>query len=467
VAYGGLLHERRRALHARVVATLEDVRSDRLREHFESLVHHAYRGEQWEKTVRYARLAGDEAAARSAHRQVIELCQQAVNALEHMADTEWTRREEVEIRHAMRNAHLALGDLDAIPANLHRALTLAEALDDSQLRSRITSSLAHYHWLRRELPQAFPLAHRGIELAERTGDVVEVAFARGVLGRAHWARGEYGAAVTVFQKCLEVEPSEAPRVMTAIIAIPSVVSKRWMAQSFAELGSFEAAIAAGREAVHTAETSNHPYSLANALMGLGIVMLGLGRFVEAVGPLERTVEVAREFGFREFQWPVQPLLANAYAGAGRTADAYASLNASRERLGSAVHTHARMGEAALAVGALPEARHHAEAALAFSRKQTAMGEEAWSLYMLGVITSGQEPESVAASDDYYGQSLALAEDLGMRPLVAHCHLGLAKLYLRTDKREQAQEHLATATTMYREMGMTYWLEKAEVELGTL
>jgi hypothetical protein len=58
----------------------------------------------------------------------------------------------------------------------------------------------------------------------------------------------------------------------------------------------------------------------------------------------------------------------------------------------------------------------------------------------------------------------LAGELGMRPLVAHCHLGLGKLYFRTDKREQAREHLATATTMYREMGMTYWLEKAETEM---
>ena len=57
----------------------------------------------------------------------------------------------------------------------------------------------------------------------------------------------------------------------------------------------------------------------------------------------------------------------------------------------------------------------------------------------------------------------MATELGMRPLVAHCHLGLGKLYRRTGKREQAQEHLTTATTMYREMGMTYWLEKAEIE----
>jgi hypothetical protein len=59
----------------------------------------------------------------------------------------------------------------------------------------------------------------------------------------------------------------------------------------------------------------------------------------------------------------------------------------------------------------------------------------------------------------------LADDLGMRPLIAHCHLGLGKLHRRTGKREQAREHLGTAATMYREMGMNFWLEKADAELG--
>ena len=64
------------------------------------------------------------------------------------------------------------------------------------------------------------------------------------------------------------------------------------------------------------------------------------------------------------------------------------------------------------------------------------------------------------AEGYYGEATAPAGKLG-RPLVAHCHAGLAKLYRRAGKREQAQEHLTTATTMYREMGMTYWLEQAE------
>ncbi|PWU17546.1 MAG: hypothetical protein C5B48_15810, partial [Candidatus Rokuibacteriota bacterium] len=57
-----------------------------------------------------------------------------------------------------------------------------------------------------------------------------------------------------------------------------------------------------------------------------------------------------------------------------------------------------------------------------------------------------------------------AEALEMRPLVAHCHLNLGKLYRRTGNREQADEHLNTATTMYREMGMTHWLGQAEAEM---
>ena len=54
----------------------------------------------------------------------------------------------------------------------------------------------------------------------------------------------------------------------------------------------------------------------------------------------------------------------------------------------------------------------------------------------------------------------------MHPLAAHCPFGLGKLYRRTGEREQALEHLTTATTMYREMGMTYWLEKATQQFET-
>jgi hypothetical protein len=71
-----------------------------------------------------------------------------------------------------------------------------------------------------------------------------------------------------------------------------------------------------------------------------------------------------------------------------------------------------------------------------------------------------DAESAESSD---AKALALAEPRGMRPLVAHCHLGLGKLYRRTGKRQEAQDHRTTATTLYREMGMRFWLQQAEGE----
>jgi tetratricopeptide (TPR) repeat protein len=85
------------------------------------------------------------------------------------------------------------------------------------------------------------------------------------------------------------------------------------------------------------------------------------------------------------------------------------------------------------------------------------------LRLIGEIQAASGGDAKAS--ELYGNALALANDLRMLPLVAHCHLSLGKLYRRTGKREQAQEHLTTAATMYREMGMRFWLEKAEAEIG--
>jgi tetratricopeptide (TPR) repeat protein len=127
---------------------------------------------------------------------------------------------------------------------------------------------------------------------------------------------------------------------------------------------------------------------------------------------------------------------------------------------------AHLCEAQLEAGEVGEARDLAERALGLSRQRVERGTEARLLHLLGAIeaqTTGDRDGS--AAERHYAAAMALALELGLRSLVAHCHLGLGKLYRRTGKREQAQEHLATATTMYREMGMTYWLATAEAELG--
>ena len=101
---------------------------------------------------------------------------------------------------------------------------------------------------------------------------------------------------------------------------------------------------------------------------------------------------------------------------------------------------------------IDEAASHAREALALTRRLGARGAEAHTLCLAGDVAAIAEGED---AEGYYRQALALADPRGMRPLVAHCHLGLGKLHRRRGDREQAQEHLTIATAMYREMAMTY------------
>jgi len=123
----------------------------------------------------------------------------------------------------------------------------------------------------------------------------------------------------------------------------------------------------------------------------------------------------------------------------------------------------RLGEGYLSGGRLRDAWDTALAALEFAGQHEQIGQAAWVRLLLGDIAQA-DPTVLDDAADNYRRGLDLAEPREMRLVVAHCHLGLGKLYRRTGKREEAQEHLTTATTMYREMGMTYWLEQAETEL---
>jgi len=119
------------------------------------------------------------------------------------------------------------------------------------------------------------------------------------------------------------------------------------------------------------------------------------------------------------------------------------------------------GEAYLLAGHVEDARVCANRALTLTRERGERGNEALALRLLGEVVSQADQPDMATAEAQYGAAMALATELGMRPLAAHCHLGLGNLYRRTGDQAKAHEHLTTATTMYREMGMAFWLEKAE------
>jgi tetratricopeptide (TPR) repeat protein len=112
-----------------------------------------------------------------------------------------------------------------------------------------------------------------------------------------------------------------------------------------------------------------------------------------------------------------------------------------------------------------EAWQHARQALDLARQQKTRGEEARALHQLGVVHAHATPPDVAQAEAHFQQALALASELGMRPLAAHCHRGLGTLYATLGRHEQARSELSTAIDLYRTMEMTFWLPRAEAALA--
>ena len=163
-------------------------------------------------------------------------------------------------------------------------------------------------------------------------------------------------------------------------------------------------------------------------------------------------------------------LGAAYTLAGRVANAVLLLTQALEQ---ATAMEARWGqtfcclvlaEAQVLAGRLEEAQVLAERALALARTHQ-RGNEAYTLRLLGDIAARREPPESTQAAAYYHQALALAEELGMRPLQAHCHRGLGTLYATTGQREQARTELCAARDLYQAMDMTFWLPQVATVLA--
>jgi tetratricopeptide (TPR) repeat protein len=164
-------------------------------------------------------------------------------------------------------------------------------------------------------------------------------------------------------------------------------------------------------------------------------------------------------------------LGSAYTLHGRLAEGRALLE---EAISESIHTGglenysrrvAWLSEVCRLEGCGEEAWQYARQALDLARQHRERANEAHALHQLSVVQTHADPPDAAQAEAHYHQALALAEELGMRPLQAHCHLGLGTLYAKTGQREQARAALSAAIELYRGMEMQFWLPQAEATLA--
>jgi tetratricopeptide (TPR) repeat protein len=211
------------------------------------------------------------------------------------------------------------------------------------------------------------------------------------------------------------------------------------------------------------EPTQRPFVVGEAHFCAGWIHLRKGEWTRARALVERGIAVVRA-GNVVLNLP-GAIASSAWilAQLGESSEALTRLREGEQlterQAARGVGGHHSLGRAALLLGRLDQARSLGERAVTcipFRR-----GVAAQVLHLLGDTATHPDRFDAESGEVHYRESLALAEERGMRPLMAHCHLGLGRLYRRTGQREQAREHLTIATTLYREMDMGFWLEQAE------
>jgi class 3 adenylate cyclase/tetratricopeptide (TPR) repeat protein len=469
VAYNSLLLERRRGLHARIVAALEALAPDRVAEQAERLAYHALRGEVWDKAVTYCQQAGARAHNRAAFREAVVSFERALQALAHLPEIGDTRVLAIDLRLALRGPLYELGEYGRCLAPLGEAEARARALDDRARLGRVLAEMAVVRRVTGDHDGAIAACQQALALAAALGDSALQARASSYLGMAYYSIGDCGRAVELLQRTVEA----ADRVSGTPSTDVRIISQAGLAWPLSALGAFAEGRRHGEEALRLATLDGRGQAPSAARALLGHLYLTQGDLEHAIQVLELGLALCRASGSRNFFRIIAASLGYAYALQGRLAEG-------RVLLEEAISEHIRTGglvgiasrvawlsEVCRLAGRGEEAWQHARQALDLARQLKARGDEARALHQLGVVQAHADPPDIEQAEAHYQQAMALAEELGMRPLQAHCHHGLGALYGQTGRVEQARAALATAIDLYRAMDMTFYLTQAEAVLAAL
>lgn len=471
VTYAGLLRERRRDLHARIVGALERLHAGRLGEQIERLAHHAVQGGLREKAGEYLRQAGQKAAARSVLSNARVWFEQALVALDGLADTRAKLETSFETRYELRHVLFQLGEVRQGLEHLREAEALSERLNDDHRRGRVYAALMHLHAILGELDEALAAGNRALDIAVGLGDLRLRIKTLSHLAQVHCYRAEYAPAIELATANLAMLPADGALEFFGLPAPAAIYTRFWLVGSLAQVGRFAEAAQCGADLLQLVQSSQLPFAVGGAHQVVATSHVLRGDWAQARPRIEQALAVFRTSNMVIVLPDAVTVCANVMAHVGEVGEALTRLQEGDELLNRQVAQgmitqhlsggyHA-LARACLVLGRLDEARRLVDRAVEYSGGRPRA--TTYALHLLGDIATHTDRFDAETGESCYRQALALAEPRGMRPVVGHCHLGLGKLYRRIGKQEEARTHLAMAIAMYREMDMSFYLKQVEAE----
>lgn len=483
VAYGSVLEQQRKALHARIMGSIERLQADRLTEQVERLAHHALCGEVWDKALMYFRQASEKAIGRSANREAWSHLEQAIAVLPYLPQTNATLEQAVDLCQVARICLGPLGEFTRWLELTREAVPLAKALNDSRREVLIESSACVCSSHMGNSTDAIAHGERAMEIAEALQEPMLRIAAKYALGHPHWILGAYRTAIAVCQRDVGLAPEEIPaRLLQSwgaggfqetVTRFSYAFSETTAASCFAALGEFDQAMLHAERAVTFAQTLDNLFLCAIADCYVGVVHLVKGDLDKALRLAQQWLQIYAAADLPLAQLILAMCVGEVFNLSGQLDDALRLFEQayefaeSKSLLAYGQPVLALLGDAYGRAGRIDQAERTGQRALELARELGQRGYEARTLYLLGNIHGYGASSNANQTRQSYTQALGLAEKLGMRPLAAQCHFALGKLAKTAGEGPSAQVQFSTAVSMFRAMGMQAWLEKAEFELNDL
>src|SRR5262249_42043016 len=228
VTYRGVLHERRRDIHARVVDAMEKLYGDRLGEQVERVAHHAVRAELQEKAVHYLRQAGGKATARAALSDARAWFEEALRVVAALPESQAAVEQAFEIRLELRPVLRQLGEVRQMLEHLREAEILAERLKDDLRRGQVCAFMTTVQSTLNELDEALVTGTRALEIARRLGDLRLRILSTTYLEQAYYYRGEYEHAVEFGIDNLTTLPADWVHEYFGMAVPASIFGRAWL-----------------------------------------------------------------------------------------------------------------------------------------------------------------------------------------------------------------------------------------------
>ncbi|MEJ2376810.1 MAG: adenylate/guanylate cyclase domain-containing protein [Pseudolabrys sp.] len=459
IAYGTLLSTKRRTLHAHVLHAMESLYRGKLQEFVESLAHHAINAELWDQAVMYLRQAGNRAVELSAYREASAFFEKALDALGHLPQDRDRVQQGIDIRLSLRAIFGATAEYSRLEGRLNEAEALAISIDDQRRLAAIYIAKTFAYNLRGDVKTSIQSGLRARAIAREIRDSSLTLAASYYLGQVYMWRGEFRRSLRLYEDNSALTPHQLWHQRIGTTGTSSVLWLGMVAACQAYLGNFQAAIVAGQEASNIADEVRRPYDVALAHWYAGFVYSHKGDVSAALPLLERSYEVSRSRQINFLLPVIATTLGYTYALAGRTPDgvellakAAASTRATKFYYAEAWAT-AYLGFSKLLAGRNDGIIEHALRALELARSHEYRAIEAASLRLMGDACQHGSIRDREAAERHYLEASEIAQELGLRPELAHCQRGLAQTNLKLGRTEEADHWLHMAANLYRTMDM--------------